>query len=1740
MAPVSGDDLVFQGGAINLVNTNNMAGLRLRSVTFTGSGYTLRGSAIVVTNSVSGQQGAPGANTIEIPITLGAAQTFDCVNAGASLTFSGNLTNGGFTLTLSGSGNVTSGGGILGTGGLTKNGTGTATFSGSTANTYSGATAVNAGVLALGKSVLNVSIVGSLLTIGDGVGGASTAVVRDLSGAQIGTMPITINSDGQLDLNNMSESIGNSLTLNGGNVAAGSFGLNLATNPTITVSGSPSVSGRLSIGSGTCTLQGSGYLYLYADVSGSANIVKNDSLCVLFFGANTFTGTFTANNSGYAWLATDQALGATNGGTILNDSTRLYINGGINITNEALTLNSSSLPAIYVYGYTNSWSSTSFTLSANAIIEVATNGALELNGPISGAGGITKISPGRLRFSGANDNLYTGPTVVEDGLLELAKSGSYYGIGYGSLTVGDNTGVAGSAIARELASFQLSAIPITVNSDGVFDLNNYSDTVGNSLTLNGGGDVMTGAGTLSLGANSTITASSSGSSISGHINVGSGTCIINCAGELRIPAVVSGTADITKSGGAALYLSAANSYSGQTVASQGLLCIENSLALGATSSGTVVSNGASLVMFGGLNVANEALTLNGPGLSTIWGALDAENATTNIWGGPITLNADSTITPYSSFCVLEITGPMTGSGGVTKFANSSGTLIYSGATPNTYTGTTTVNAGTLELAKTVSGGAMQGPLVIGDGVGTDRVRCMNNNQIFSTSLPVRVNSSGVFDLGDQSDYIGPLTLEGGQVATSDTGLIWLYDSVTVISNNVKQAFIDGQAGLYFSTVTLNGTGHYFSPDMVINAKVRGYGTSTNIGMIKNGTGEIMLASSNSFAGPVTINGGMLGIGNSFALGNTNMPATVNSGGTLWMYAADGPVLVGAKPLVLNGGGAHAAVVANFGSCAWAGQVTLASDSVINNSSNLEFSGPITGTGGFTKIGSGALTFSGAIANTYLGGTYADAGVLELHKGPSDGAIPHNLSIGSGTVRLLASNQIADTSAVAVAAGGHLDMNGFTDYIDKLSGVGEVNLGPTAGRWLVAGDSGGSFTFDGLLSGAGDFWKFGAGTGILNGDNTLTGFCYAYEGILLVNGLQPQSIGSVYNGATLGGNGTLKGISCFGNLSPGTSPGRLTTSNLTMSGSARYNVELTGPAPGTDYDQIRLNGTNTIGGAALFVTAAFTKPVTVGQPFMIVANDGASLNTGIFSGLPEGSTFTANNFGFRISYVGGTGNDVVLTLTSVPAGSGAVAVTIGNGNHAIDPNECNQLTIAITNSAGTPMTGISAVLSCTTPGVIVNQAYSAYPDTPAGGQATNTTAFQVSTLPSFVCGTDVELQLTLTTASHGDFTIPVSLASGEPAVSAMRFDNSTTTAIPDIGTVESTNTVAGFVGPLTKVAVSLWITHIVVADLSLSLIGPDGTVVDLSSGNGAGANFGSACSPDASRTTFDDAALTPITAGTPPFLGSYRPEGSLAVFNGMVSGVANGNWRLRITDSLGGSLGTLRCWSLFLSGTACADGGGSCDFCLPTFAGIITTNDLRQTNRWFRDSLQASCGSPKPWYGFGAAGTNYHYDVYTLTNTTGADACITVQLSSAGDVMAAAYLGTFNPADITTNYIADAGDSTVPAGGTTAFSCTIPAGMRFQIAVNEVIQNSGPIAYTLSISGLPCPQPSLAIAPTAVPNTAKLYWPTWAGGYDLEARTTLTPGTWSNVLQEPLVVGGKYTVTNTTALPATRFYRLHKP
>jgi len=93
-------------------------------------------------------------------------------------------------------------------------------------------------------------------------------------------------------------------------------------------------------------------------------------------------------------------------------------------------------------------------------------------------------------------------------------------------------------------------------------------------------------------------------------------------------------------------------------------------------------------------------------------------------------------------------------------------------------------------------------------------------------------------------------------------------------------------------------------------------------------------------------------------------------------------------------------------------------------------------------------------------------------------------------------------------------------------------------------------------------------------------------------------------------------------------------------------------------------------------------------------------------------------------------------------SNAVSLSNGNGNGIIEPNECNSLNVTILNDGCLVGSGVSSVLSTTTPEVTINQPNSPYPDTPENGPAVNTFPFQVSTSSSFLCGTTINFTLTV--------------------------------------------------------------------------------------------------------------------------------------------------------------------------------------------------------------------------------------------------------------------------------------------------------------------------------------------------------------------------------------------------------------
>ncbi len=96
-----------------------------------------------------------------------------------------------------------------------------------------------------------------------------------------------------------------------------------------------------------------------------------------------------------------------------------------------------------------------------------------------------------------------------------------------------------------------------------------------------------------------------------------------------------------------------------------------------------------------------------------------------------------------------------------------------------------------------------------------------------------------------------------------------------------------------------------------------------------------------------------------------------------------------------------------------------------------------------------------------------------------------------------------------------------------------------------------------------------------------------------------------------------------------------------------------------------------------------------------------------------------------------------------------------------------------------------------------------------------------------------------------------------------------------------------------------------SDIRMFLISPGGQTLELCTGNGgSGDNFINTC--------FTPTAITPITAGTPPFTGDFRPEGNWNVFN---NATIAGDWTLRVSDQFGvNEMGLLKSWSITFKST----------------------------------------------------------------------------------------------------------------------------------------------------------------------------------------------------------------------------------
>jgi hypothetical protein len=125
------------------------------------------------------------------------------------------------------------------------------------------------------------------------------------------------------------------------------------------------------------------------------------------------------------------------------------------------------------------------------------------------------------------------------------------------------------------------------------------------------------------------------------------------------------------------------------------------------------------------------------------------------------------------------------------------------------------------------------------------------------------------------------------------------------------------------------------------------------------------------------------------------------------------------------------------------------------------------------------------------------------------------------------------------------------------------------------------------------------------------------------------------------------VNAGANLAPGNGGNTtaiLQTGTLTLAANSNFRVDINGTAVGTGYDQIHMNtGATTITGSNLVVTVGTT--LSVGQTFTILNKVAAGAITGTFA---QGSTVVGSDGTvFSVSYTGGDGNDIVLTVTAAP-------------------------------------------------------------------------------------------------------------------------------------------------------------------------------------------------------------------------------------------------------------------------------------------------------------------------------------------------------------------------------------------------------------------------------------------------------------------------------------------------------------
>lgn len=400
--------------------------------------------------------------------------------------------------------------------------------------------------------------------------------------------------------------------------------------------------------------------------------------------------------------------------------------------------------------------------------------------------------------------------------------------------------------------------------------------------------------------------------------------------------------------------------------------------------------------------------------------------------------------------------------------------------------------------------------------------------------------------------------------------------------------------------------------------------------------------------------------NSFILNHGGTDA-VTGGGETDFYDSSTADQVTA---ICNGGEADGAGggVINF----WSNSTAANGNFTVNGGAGTNsFGGAVDFFADDTNAGSATFTINGGTAPNANGGSVSFRG----ERGMYDGALIANggSNGGLGGTIYFAGQFQARRTPVEVYGNGALDISGQSRSpfghpgarIGSLAGDGLVYLG---GVVLEVGRNNLDTSFSGTMQDGGgsggtggSFTKIGTGTLTLSGANIYTGGTTLSEGALVINNTIGSGTGDgavQVNQGTLAGSGTVSGAVTVGTggglgafLAPGKGASTATTftiqSALTFKADAIYTCSVN--TRRVEADQVIANGVTIENGAQFKFASVGNKTLTPGTVFIVISNTFSDPIAGNFANLPDDSTFTVGPNNFQVSYEGGDGNDLTLTV-----------------------------------------------------------------------------------------------------------------------------------------------------------------------------------------------------------------------------------------------------------------------------------------------------------------------------------------------------------------------------------------------------------------------------------------------------------------------------------------------------------------